>query len=242
MIGRTSSHIGASNKFSRRRNTGLCSIVSNGLQLHLDAGNPSSYVGSGTTVNDLSSNGYTSTLVSNVGYSTNGGGTFTYDGTTGYIDTNQSLAFNSFTVGAWFKTSAAGIKMILSKETSLGNPWNYRIWLNGGQLIADIAQGATQSSLTSPLTSYNDNSWYNVMFARDDNNWYLYVNGSQVATKVDNLTGTITNSQEVWIGSSEYLGGSYQYNGSIAQILIYNRVLSSSEILQNYNCHSSRYA
>ena len=79
------------------------------------------------------------------------------------------------------------------------------------------------------------------MFTRDDSNWYLYVNGIQVATKVDNFTGSITNSQEVWIGLSAYLGGSYQYNGSIAQILIYNRVLSSSEILQNYNCNSSRY-
>jgi hypothetical protein len=131
--------------------------------------------------------------------------------------------------------------MIKSKEVNAGNPWNYRIWLNGGQIVADISQVTTQSSLSSVLSNYNNGSWYNVMFTRNDSNWYLYVNGSQVNTKLDNFIGTITNSQEVWIGKSAYSGGSYPFNGSISEVMIYNRVLSSVEVLKNYNATKTRF-
>lgn len=216
-------------------------VVRNGLQLYLNAGNKVSYIGSGAICNDLSLNSYQTNLVGPA-FSNDGGGTFTFDGVNDYIDTNQSLESENFTVGAWFKSSAAGIKMILSKEVNGGNPWNYRIWLNGGTIVADMSQAPSfQSSLTSPLSTYNNGKWYQVMFTRNDSNWYLYVNGSQINTKLDPYTGTITNSQEVWIGRSAYLGGSYPFNGSISEVMIYNRVLSSAEILQNYNATKSKY-
>ena len=117
MISRISSHTGASNRFVKKRNFSSCNIITDGLQLHLDAGNLTSYPGTGTTIYDLSVNGYNSTLINSVGFSTNGGGTLTFDATNDYIDVNQSLSYETFTVGAWFKSSAAGIKMIISKET-----------------------------------------------------------------------------------------------------------------------------
>jgi hypothetical protein len=218
-------------------------FVTNGLQLYYNAGTNSSYVGSGTSITDLSSNGYSGVLTNGVGFNNiDADGAFTFDGSNDYIDTNQSLSSEEFSVGAWFKTSAAGVKMILSKETSAGNPWNYRIWLNGGTIVADISQVSTQSSLSSPLSTYNNGQWYYVMFTRNDSNWKLYVNGIEINSKVDNFTGTIQNSQEVWFGRSAYLGGSYPYNGSLGEMMIYNRVLSSVEILQNYNATKTRYS
>lgn len=218
-------------------------IVQSNLQLYLNAADSASYPGSGTTWTDLSPNAYSTTLVGAPAYNFT---YFTFDGTTEYVDTNQSLAAESFSVGAWFRTSAAGIKMILSKETTAGNPWNYRIWLNGGQLVADMSQApATQASLVSSLTNYNNGSWYLVMFTRDDSNWYIYVNGSQVATRADPYTGSVTNAQELWIGRSAFTGqspsGSYQYTGDIGQVFIYNAVLTPAEILQNYNATKSTY-
>ena len=213
------------------------SVVTSGLQLYLNAATTSSYPGSGTEWYDLSTNAYTASLVGSPTY----GDTHFNFSSGKYVDTNQSLASETFSVGAWFRTSAAGIKMILSKETAAGNPWNYRIWLNGGQIIADMAQGATQSSLTSTLTTYNDGQWHLVMFTRNDSNWYLYVDGVQVNTKLDSYVGSVTNSQELWIGQSAYLGGSYQYVGDIGQVFIYDRVLNSSEILQNFDATEETY-
>ncbi len=217
-------------------------IVISGLQLYLDAGNQGSYPGSGTSWYDLSPNGIdTAVLVNGAGFTQSSGGQIVLDSTDDYVDTNQSLASETFTVGAWFKTNAAGIKMVISKETNAGNPWNYRIWLNGGQIVADMSQVTTQASLTSPLSNYNNGNWFYTMFTRNDSVWYLYVNGQEVNTRLDPFTGSVTNLQEVWIGRSAYLSGSYQFPGGIGEIQIYNRVLTSDEILWNFNMTRSRY-
>lgn len=223
-------------------------VVTSGLQLYLNAGNVSSYPGSGNNWYDLSTNNYTASLINTPGYTSSDGGTLTFNGATQYVDTNQSLASNEFSVGAWFKSSVGGIKMILSKETTTGWPWNYRIWLNGGTIIGDIAlSGGTNVSITSPLSSYNNGNWYNVMFTRNDSTLRLYVNGIEVTNTPDTLTGAITNSQEVWIGRSAFTAGglsptgNYPYNGSISEIMIYNRVLSASEILQNFDATKTRF-
>ena len=223
-------------KFGRRKPSAL-GVVTRGLSLYLNAANSSSYPGSGTTWTDLSPNGYSTTLVGAPAFNTT---YFTFDGTSEYVDTNQSLSSETFSVGAWFRTTASGIKMILSKETSAGNPWNYRVWLNGGTIVADMSQVTTQASLSSSLSSYNNGSWYYVMFTRNDSNWYMYVNGTQVATRSDPYSGSTTNAQEVWIGRSAYTAG-YQFSGDIGQVFIYNVVLTSSEILQNYDATRATY-
>jgi hypothetical protein len=221
------------------------SVVQSGLQLYLDAADPASYPGTGTTWTDLSPNAYTTTLVGAPAFNST---YFTFDGTTEYVDTNQSLGFETFSVGAWFRTSAAGIKMILSKEVAAGNPWNYRIWLNGGTIVADMSQApAFQANLNSPASTYNNGAWYLVMFTRDDSNWRLYVNGNQINTRLDPYTGSVVNAQELWIGRSAFTAGgtspsgSYQYTGDIGQVFIYDRVLSAAEILRNYNATKAVY-
>ena len=220
-------------------------IVRLGLQLFLDAADPASYPGTGTTWTDLSANGYSTTLIGAPAFNST---YFTFDGTTEYVDTNQSLGSESFSVGAWFRTTASGINMILSKETTAGWPWNYRIWLNSGQIIGDIAQsGGANTSINSAGPTYNDGAWYLVMFTRNDSTLTLYVNGSQIASQGDTLTGTIVNAQELWIGRSAFTAGgasptgSYQYTGDIGQIFVYDRVLTAPEILQNYNATRATY-
>ena len=60
-------------------------IITDGLQLAIDAGSTRSYSGSGTSVSSLkgSING---TLINGVGFNSANGGTFTFDGIDDYID------------------------------------------------------------------------------------------------------------------------------------------------------------
>jgi len=55
-------------------------IVTDGLSFIIDAQNPKSYIGSGTSVNDLSGNSYGGTL-STAAIGTDTPGIFTFDGT-----------------------------------------------------------------------------------------------------------------------------------------------------------------
>lgn len=214
-------------------------IVRSNLQLYLDASDTASYPGSGTTWTDLSPNAYATTLVGSPTFSTTH---FNFPNTTArYVDTNQSLSADAFSVGLWLRTSAAGVKMTLCKETTAGWPWNYRIWMNGGQIVGDIAQAsAATESISSPLSNYNNNSWYLVMFTRNSSTLRLYVNGSEVANTSASLVGSISNAQELWIGRSAF-PGAYQWVGDIGQVFVYDRVLTAGENLQNYNATRATY-
>jgi hypothetical protein len=249
MISKISSHRGSSNRFRSNNNITYCEIR-NGLLLYLDAGNSNSYNGTGTTWNDLSGNGNHATLINGVGYNSNNNGTLTFDGSNDYVDVNQSLSSQSFTLSVCFKISnVTQYGMLISKEQTGGFPWNYRIYLgqSTGYLIGDIAQSGGSNESIQYTTNLADGQWHNVSFIRSvtDDKIYLYVDGSKVSEVTDTLTGTISNSQEVWIGRSAFTGGSptgsYPFNGSISSVMIYNRDLSSSEILQNYNCLLSRF-
>jgi len=210
------------------------------LHLYLNAADPASYPGTGTTWTDMSTHHINGTLV---GAPTFNSTYFTFNGSsTQYVDMNSPLDFQSFSVGAWVRTTASGLRMILSKETTLGQPWNYRVWLNSGTIVGDIARSnGTTSQITSPLT-YNNNNWYLIMFTRDNSTkkQYLHVNGVQVATITDTLNGSIMNNQELWIGRSAY-AGAYQFQGDIGQVFVYDKELTSSEILQNFNATKATY-
>jgi small subunit ribosomal protein S27Ae len=219
-------------------------IVTISLELFLDPNDADSYPGTGTDYFDLSTNRFTTTLVGAPAYNNTH---FTFDGTTEYIDTNKALTSESFSVGVWFRTSAPGVNMILSKEGPAGTPWNYRLWLNNGTINGDIAQPGNIDTISSPLSNYNNGEWYLVMFTRDDTILRLYVNGVEVKNQADDYTGGITNLQELWIGRSAFTSGgssptgSYQYTGDIGQVFIYDSVLSPAEILQNYNVTKVKY-
>ena len=55
------------------QSTKSCEIINNGLTIHYDVGNPNSYSGSGTTLSDLSGNGYDAILRNNLQNNYNNG-------------------------------------------------------------------------------------------------------------------------------------------------------------------------
>jgi hypothetical protein len=65
-----------------------------------------------------------------------------------------------------------------------------------------------------------------------------YVNGVLVNTTT--FTGTPVSGGGILIGRG-FFGGSYNYNGYVGNVLMYNRALSASEVLQNYNASKSRF-
>jgi hypothetical protein len=226
----------------------IFSIIMPGLVLYYDFGITTSYSGSGTNVNDLSPSGYTGTLVNGPIFSPTNGGilVFNSSGTDNYIDTNHSIASESFTINCWFKTSdVTSVHILISKETVVGGPWNYRMFLDGnGYLIADIAKSNGDYAGIVYSQNLADDIWHCVSFSRDatTNTISLYVDGVQVETSTDTLTGSITNSQNVWIGLSALNPpGSYPFIGDIGSIFIYNRALTDSEVLTNFMVTKSRF-
>jgi hypothetical protein len=221
------------------------SVVQPGLALYYDVGNSASYPGTGTSIFDLSPNGYTGTLNGPV-YNSANGGSLVFDGINDYIDTNQSIGSEEFTLMAWVKSSnTSTYQMIFSKETAAGLPWNYRLFLDitTGNITGDMAKTGS-SSVISFAQTLADGTWHLVGFSRNTitDRLTLYIDGNFIKSDTDTIAaGTIINAQEVWIGLSAFSGGLYPFNGNIAATFIYTRPLTDAEVFTNWMATRTRF-
>lgn len=219
------------------------SIVTSGLTMHLDAGNKNSYVGTGTTINDLTSNGYNGTLTSGPTYSN---GYISFDGVDDYITMGTAMDFatytSGFTIDLWvYPTSAATFSSIFSSAWGTsGTQWQVYVWYNtSSQFGTTQRYGASQNDFNTSNT-FAINNWHNVVVTSNNSVCYIYVNGRD---QVKSVTGQINNqdaTREVRLGNFKNYA-SAQYTGRIATCRVYNRPLNNIEILSNYYSQKSRF-
>ena len=213
-------------------------IVQDGLVLNLDAGVNKSYPRNGTTWYDLSNNG-NGTLTNGPTFSRNNGGVITFDGTDDNVTlgTGGSLGLDSYhSVEFWvYPFTDSGDQGLLRNKGSGGNTNNYMHYLFRG---ANIHMGWYQNDLKA-FNQMVPNNWYHIVFLLDsaDDKRRIYKNSSLVATDSSARTTTpnVTNT-------TTYLGyyGPY-FNGLMATCRIYNRSLTATEVLQNYNSMKARF-
>jgi hypothetical protein len=208
-------------------------IITSGCVLSLDAADKLSYKGSGTTWTDLSGNNNTGTLINGPTFSGGNMGNIVFDGTNDYVNcgNNGSLILTSGTVNVWMKTTstAVGYQGIVVKAL------NYGIYNYGGNLLLyDWGADADRNS----GISISDGNWrfITLRFSSNSlNNATVYINGVLVYTTTMYKTSDIYN---LVIGTGDV---SQPLPGSIGGVQIYNRSLSTTEVLQNYNATKSRF-
>jgi len=208
-------------------------IVSDGLVLYLDAANTRSYSGSGTSSNSLVG-GIGATLVNGVGFTSSNNGAFTFDGSNDYINFGNSSAVqqSSGTLSAWAKASSpgGGYRGIIAKQGAYG------LFYTDSVLVAyDWAADAPRST----GVNIADNTWKNVVLTYQSgvsNDTRIYINGVSVLT----TTITVLNQTGNLFGGAEANAGQYAAC-QISLFNMYNRALSATEILQNYNATKGRY-
>ena len=208
-------------------------IVGDGLILDVDAAVSRSYAGSGLTANGLIG-GIGGTLVNGVGFGTTNNGYFIFDGTNDHINFGNSstLQQSSGTLSAWTKASSpgAGYRGIIAKQGSYG------LFYTDSVLVAyDWAADAARS------TGINiaDNTWKNVVLTYQSgvsNGTRIYINGVLVLT----ATITVLNQINNLFGGAEANASQFA-SCQISSFNMYNRALSATEVLQNYNTTKGRY-
>jgi len=219
-------------------------IITSGLVLYLDAGNTSSYSGSGTTWTDLSGNNNHGTLINGPTYSSTNGGSLVLDGSNDYIDFGNSASLSAIggttniTVSGWaYYTAYGGGGQSYSVITVKGAPWT---WLLENYLdtfrFRIVAGGADVA--VGDVSTHQLNVWYNVVGTYDGSNMRLYING--VLKNTVPQTGTLaTNTETAKIGT--WQGTNYNLTGRVSNVSIYNRVLTAAEVLENYNALRPRF-
>jgi hypothetical protein len=225
------------------------SIVTNGLQLCLDAGNLKSYPGTGTAWTDLSGNGNTGTLVNGVGYSGSNLGSLSFDGTNDYVDcgSNNILNFtSSFSVSFWMNNTIGNtFEYYVNRwtySTGVYRQWSFDNAQNSNRISFRISGNGTDGGTTiisSTNASYSV-GWHHICGTWNGLVMNLYIDSSLVAGPTTMTSMVSTPNQKTFIGGGN-LGDTLPMSGNIAQVSIYNRALTATEIAQNYNALKSRY-
>lgn len=237
------------------------STVSSGSVLYLDAAQLRSYSGSGTIWTDLSGNNYTGSLTNTPGFSSANGGSIVFDGTNDFVDNGNILdtdGTSPFSVSAWFRTTstANGAKNIVSKELITSPFTGWQLGLNTtsataadiGKVGIAIVTSTTQIMRRLTSASFNNGAWYNTVFTYDGSKtragMLLYINGS-LATVVNSdsatVTNTISNAANYNIGGRNNNTSQVFPAGNIANVKHYNRVLTATEVKNNFDAIKSRF-
>ncbi len=211
-------------------------ISTNGLVLHFDAGFLPSYPRSNTVWYDLSGNGNHGLLTNGPTFTTTNDGAIVFDGT------NDSIEVSGFT---WTPT-AFTISFFVSGTTrtsfnqALGA---YNGWTNGfvfhtqsdGSIYCGTETTYRFAPPGIPANTYVTGSYQQFTFGLGGGTGYLYKNGTLVSSK------SMPTSPGPWGGFAIGAPNSSTLHGAMSNIQIYNRLLSASEILSNYDTLKNRY-
>jgi hypothetical protein len=237
-----------------------------GLQLYLDASNTKSYIGSGTTWNDIS-NYATNTFSAAIGsytYPSIGGSNnnkyfiFVNNGTTVNNIYNPNTASNLvtrtqrlYTRIGWFYCTAFSSAWSPIIQNSIGNnsDMGLTVYSNGTihfrQYWNTYTDGTTYGDYgVSSSGTVSTGRWNMAAIAVDllGNSVTFYINGNKDSTSSINVIGN-SNSNYIIIGGCEAdsYTGDRMFKGYISSVMHYSRILSDTEILQIYNATKGRY-
>ena len=224
-------------------------ITTTGLVLALDAADKNSYPGSGTSWKDLSGNGNNGTLTNGPTFSATNMGSIVFDGSNDYVNVPYNSILNTpngATYEVWIKPTVSTTGTFLNRGTSDSGatPDNPRfIIYSTGQLYFDWNSSSSDVYLQTVTGVVTMGSWNQIIgLATPSAQLRTFVNGIETSysTRVNSLPSTLINtSTSLEIGAATW-APSY-FNGTIAIVKLYNRVLSTTEILQNYNATKSRF-
>jgi hypothetical protein len=230
-------------------------VVKDGLVLDLDAAKRDSYPGNGAVWTDVSGFQNIGTLTNGPTFDSNNGGSILFDGVDDEVLVGDVVytMVSGMTWDLWVKRTSDGniFNMMMSnfipymafRGTGSGSDINrYQI------SYRTITGGTTsQRNLYTTGATFNNNIWYNFTYT------LLYDLQNQLATAKIYVNGVFNTSSSNYtdslyqpsVGSrlrlGNYTSNQYPFPGNISNFKIYHKILSDSEVLQNYNALKGRY-
>jgi len=168
-----------------------------------------------------------------------------FDGADDYVELGQNFAFtptDAFTIEAWIKIDAVGLKQIISKlgvEQNTFRGWGFQI-NSAGNLSGYISsEWDVHSRFVEGTIVFGDNLWHHVAMTFDGaDTILLYIDGQEETISVENIDGTLTTietTSNTHIGNYDGNGNPGEYfRGNMDELRVWTGVRTPTEIADNY--------
>ena len=233
-------------------------IVQAGLILNLDAANPLSYPGTGSTwTNLVTGNAVPSFSLSSGTYVNNDGGVIRFPSTGGFAESTSGFAnLTKFTVEIWVKsagtkgdqnplTSSNYAPCLFSEKVSGGTvnmalAYNARAWSGAAHNSYRYTAAMGGWSTFEPTTNYGSdlNNWVHIVATYNGSVLTLYRNGVSLGSRTTNINLRASSVGYYIAHRWDMADGVY---GDYSTVNMYNRDLSLTEINTNFDAVKSRF-
>jgi hypothetical protein len=228
---------------------GQGNIVTNGLVLNLDAANPRSYPQpyNGTVWQNIApvSSSLSGSLINGPTYNASNGGSIVFDGSNDFVQIPAINVGLNFTVCIWARPNLTSRQLLFSNSyryfTNEGFLFN--IGNNGTDIFLSIGQDQEVAVSTTGYVSAN--TWFYGCATFNGTTARLFVNGLETlyVSQAGSISTILYNTNPAYLGRW-LLNGTTTYDlfsGRIGITQLYNRALSSQEVLQNFNATRARF-
>jgi hypothetical protein len=179
-------------------------------------------------------------------------GAMFFNGTnSNYVNVSYSFGRpNNLSISVWFKTSSNSNGILFDQHDSVYPPTGPSaiipvLWvIPNGSVRMEFYTGAVGAVYSSKNVS--DNNWHHAVAVGNTSIQYLYVDGVFVASRSGTLQQSWWNRSTIgtgWAGGREGHPNVWRYfNGSIADVRVYNRSLSATEVKTLYDSYNPKFA
>lgn len=230
-------------------------VVSNGLVFYVDAANKKSYRGTGTTWLDLSGNNYTGTLTNGPTFSAGNGGSIVFDGTNDYISVNADNTLKTLqvpmTILCWARptTSKSYMSIFGNYSDVVNNKLIKLIRLDSNlyRYFASKSDGTYQYFEMTVTPTLNTWNLFSIIVSGTISSTSVIMGLNTVFENKGAFASALSSSPDTTVpvyianNANNYVGANESFQGNIVNTLIYNRALSTTEVLQNYNATKTRF-
>lgn len=222
-------------------------IITDGLVLCLDAGDGKSYSGSGTTWTDRSGNGHNGTLHNGPTFSSDNGGLLSFDQTNDFVNTYKNgselnMSEDSFSIEIAIKQNESPPTSNSQGHAGFGGFPSAISLKNTTQYFADVHNPSDARTLvnfhSTSFYSANQYNWMILCVTVDNETVKTYTNGNYY-TSATISSGLQSFQSDDFTVANGY--GYYRSHSNIAYVKMYNKPLTASEVLQNYNATKGRF-
>jgi len=191
---------------------------------------------------DLSGNNNNGTINGAIFNSANGG-SILFDGTNDYVvSSNFTPNFSTKTLSGWVKLSSVSQQGggVVTLQSTDGLVFDSIVYNETGQGWGFGSNGFSRTNW-SGVSETSTSVWVNITATYENSNYRMYRNGILIYTLTSFGALNFNFNSNVQLAYRHLGGGSAFLAGNIANTFVYNRVLTATEVLQNYEATKTRF-